>query len=87
MVTLTTAKALRSYGLESLDEEAKKTQQLYFDDRQWTIRHFAASWEGDTAPEMTTAQNQFWLNRPALKSKSVSVGCLVSSQTDWKGKY
>jgi hypothetical protein len=46
----------------------------------------AAASEADTAPEMNAAQNQFSLNRAASKTKFSSVGCPVSSQTDW-GKY
>jgi len=46
----------------------------------------AVASEADTSPEMNAVQNQFSLNRAASKNKSLSVGCPVSSQTDW-GKY
>ena len=36
------AKALKGYRLHSLDGEIGKVEELYFDDRHWTIRYLVA---------------------------------------------
>jgi uncharacterized protein YrrD len=40
---LTKAKTLKGYKLDSLDGEIGKVEELYFDDRYWTIRYLVAN--------------------------------------------